>query len=460
MDGTVGRRPFPRLWRQPPKSLLEDLYHILVSQRRVWVLWDAVVALLAVPLAYWYIGVPLDRAGHAPAWQIAPLAGVLFPLIALAIGLYEREIFADRWRAVLLSATAAGLSAGAVVLTNWLVLYQPLGRTIMVVAGGVGFVAAAMPRVLVSLLGVEAVERLAVVGESAAKTIRQCAEQGKTNTDVVLTFSEEQEPRRLAVQARRAGAQQVVVSPKCNGTTLDQMVGCIRRGLRVTGLVQYVEQRYERVPAELIDLSWVVDANIHATRPALRTIKRISDLTISALGLTLTLPVTVVLAILIKTTTRGPLFYVQTRVGQHGRHFRMIKFRTMCVDAEAPGQAVWAQKNDPRVTRIGQLMRKTRLDELPQLINVLKGDMAFVGPRPERPAFERRLVPQVPHYRLRHLVKPGITGWAQVNYQYGASVDDALVKHHYDLYYIKYFTPLLDLMIALRTAGAVLRGAR
>jgi exopolysaccharide biosynthesis polyprenyl glycosylphosphotransferase len=456
----VARLRRPRAMRQRSRSLLDDVYSILVSHRRLWMVWDAVVALLMVPLSYWLCGVALDRANHAPAWQIAPLFGLLFPVVAMAVGLYERQIFMHRRRALLLGATGVVLAGGAAVLMNWFVLYQPLGRTIVVVAGGLCFVATVLPRVAVSFLNTECTERLAVVGSSAAGMLRDCTRHAGVKTEVVLTFSEQEEPRRLAVRARRAGAQQVVVAPGCNGSTLDQMVGCIRRGMRVTGLVQYVEERFERVPAEHIDLDWVVDANIHATRPALHTVKRTSDVVISVTGLLLGAPAMLILAILIKATTKGPLFYVQTRVGQHGRHFRMIKFRTMCVDAETHGQAVWAQKQDPRVTRIGWLMRKTRLDELPQLINVLKGDMAFVGPRPERPAFERALVPEIPHYRLRHLVKPGITGWAQVNYQYGASVRDALIKHHYDLYYIKYFTPLLDAMIVLRTAGAILRGAR
>jgi exopolysaccharide biosynthesis polyprenyl glycosylphosphotransferase len=460
MEWTLGPLRRPRLWPQPSRRLLEDLYSMLVCQRRFWMLWDGLLATMSVPLSYSVLGIALDRANHAPAWQIAPLFGMLLPLLALAVGLYERQVFTDRWRAVMLGATAAALTGGAAVLANWLLLYQPLGRTIVIVACGLCFVGASLPRTVVSLVGGQALERLAVVGEAAASMIRDCSRQTDSNTEIAVTFSDCEEPRRLAVRARRAGAQQVVVAPGCNSTTLDQMVGCIRRGLRVTGLVQYIEQRYERVPAELIDLNWVVDANIHTTRPAHRIVKRTGDILTSGLALTASLPVTLVLAVLIKTTTRGPLFYVQTRVGQHGRHFRMIKFRTMCVDAEAPGQAVWAQKNDPRVTRVGQFMRKTRLDELPQFINVLKGDMAVVGPRPERPAFERHLVAEIPHYRLRHLVKPGITGWAQVNYQYGASTDDALVKHHYDLYYIKYFTPILDLMILLRTGGAIFRGAR
>jgi len=451
---------WPRFRRLLPAHLIRDVHSFLISQRRFWMLWDILWACIAVPVGFWGADVAFYRTDHASMLPIAGMFGVLFILTTLAIGLYERRVFFDHWRALLRAGSAAGLAGGLLVLVNWLVMYQPLGRTIVVLASGFAFMATALPRAALSVAGSEVVERLAVVGDSAARAIQSCTLQGGGNARIVLRFPQQAEPQRLAAQARRTGAQQVVVAPGCNGTTLDQMVGCIRRGVGVTGVVQYIEQRYERVPAELIDLSWVVDANIHATRPALRLLKRIGDVAISLIALTATLPLALALAIMIKATSRGPLFYVQTRVGQHGRHFRMIKFRTMCVDAEAPGQAVWAQKNDPRVTRLGQLMRKTRLDELPQLWNVLKGEMAFVGPRPERPAFERRLVAQVPHYRLRHLVKPGITGWAQVNYQYAACVDDALAKHHYDLYYIKYFTPLLDAMIVLRTTGAVLRGAR
>jgi lipopolysaccharide/colanic/teichoic acid biosynthesis glycosyltransferase len=168
------------------------------------------------------------------------------------------------------------------------------------------------------------------------------------------------------------------------------------------------------------------------------------------------------IAIVLESGGRGPVFYHQVRVGENWRLFQVTKFRSMRVDAEADGVARWAQKNDSRVTVVGAFMRKTRIDELPQLFNVLRGDMSFVGPRPERPMFVEKLSAQIPFYSERHRVKPGITGWAQISYAYGASEEDAAQKLQYDLYYVKNYSLFLDLLILLQTAEVVLwgRGAR
>jgi exopolysaccharide biosynthesis polyprenyl glycosylphosphotransferase len=188
-------------------------------------------------------------------------------------------------------------------------------------------------------------------------------------------------------------------------------------------------------------------------------VKRAIDLVASLLLLTVTLPLLAATALAIKLESPGPVFYRQERVGQGGRPFMLFKFRSMRQDAEADGTPRWAQQADPRVTRIGALIRKTRIDEIPQAINVLRGDMSFVGPRPERPFFVDELGAQVPFYRERHSVKPGITGWAQLNYPYGASVEDARQKLQYDLFYIKYYTVMLDIAIGLQTVRVVLWNA-
>jgi lipopolysaccharide/colanic/teichoic acid biosynthesis glycosyltransferase len=167
-------------------------------------------------------------------------------------------------------------------------------------------------------------------------------------------------------------------------------------------------------------------------------------------------------AIAVKLDSRGPAFYRQRRVGLFGQGFDVVKLRSMRVDAEVPGQAVWAEKDDPRITRIGRIIRKLRIDELPQCWSVLKGEMSFVGPRPERPQFVDDLESKLPYYAERHMVKPGITGWAQINYPYGASIEDARQKLEYDLYYAKNYSPFLDVLILLQTARVVLfpEGAR
>jgi exopolysaccharide biosynthesis polyprenyl glycosylphosphotransferase len=192
------------------------------------------------------------------------------------------------------------------------------------------------------------------------------------------------------------------------------------------------------------------------------TIRRTLDVGLSLLGLILSAPVMAVAALSIKVASPGPALFRQARVGKDGKVFMLYKFRSMSVDAEQLTGPVWASEDDPRITRVGRLLRKIRLDETPQMFNVLRGDMSFIGPRPERPVFVNQLKEEIPYYVLRFAVKPGITGWAQVKYPYGSTVEDALEKLQYDLYYIKNTSIFLDLLILLRSIQVVLfgRGAR
>jgi exopolysaccharide biosynthesis polyprenyl glycosylphosphotransferase len=185
-------------------------------------------------------------------------------------------------------------------------------------------------------------------------------------------------------------------------------------------------------------------------------IKRAFDVLVSSLLLLVALPVMVLTAIAIKLDSRGPVIYRQERVGLGGRTFLCLKFRSMTVDAEKDGVARWATKDDARVTRVGAFIRKSRIDELPQLISVLRGEMSLVGPRPERPSFVKQLQAEIPFYDIRHSVKPGVTGWAQVRYTYGASVEDARRKHQFDLYYVKNHSLFLDLLVLVETVSVVL----
>jgi exopolysaccharide biosynthesis polyprenyl glycosylphosphotransferase len=186
--------------------------------------------------------------------------------------------------------------------------------------------------------------------------------------------------------------------------------------------------------------------------------KRTLDVTASGIGLLLSAPLMGIIALAVKCSSPGPVFFRQVRVGQWEQGFEVIKFRTMREDAESISGAMWAAEKDPRVTRIGRVLRKFRLDEMPQFMNVLKGEMSFVGPRPERPVFVEQLKQRIPYYGERHTVKPGITGWAQINYGYGASEEDALRKLEYDLFYIKQLSLFFDLFIVLKTIKTVLFG--
>ncbi|MFQ5805449.1 MAG: sugar transferase [Phycisphaerae bacterium] len=236
------------------------------------------------------------------------------------------------------------------------------------------------------------------------------------------------------------------------------VLACLDRRCRVTDQPTFVEKYLNEVPAENITAQWFLVADVQSSG-GYHAVKRIVDVAASLTGLLLTFPCWPLIVLLIRLDSRGPAIYKQARVGLHGRFFNIYKFRTMRVDAEQDG-ARWAQKNDSRVTRVGRFLRTSRLDELPQLWNILRGDMSLVGPRPERPEFVQKLSELIPHYRQRHLIKPGLTGWAQIRYSYGASVEDAHRKLCYDLYYLKHRSIDLDTAIIIRTVGRFLLGAR
>ncbi|NQD37558.1 TIGR03013 family PEP-CTERM/XrtA system glycosyltransferase [Permianibacter sp. IMCC34836] len=261
------------------------------------------------------------------------------------------------------------------------------------------------------------------------------------------------------------GADEIVIAVEDNRKNFptEEIIDCKLRGIQITELASFFEQRTGKIhidawsPGRMLFLDGF-DNNIFRVMT-----KRLFDIVMASIALILALPVMMLLVVIVRHESRwrDPSIYKQVRTGQHGQPFTLYKFRSMVVDAEKNG-AVWASKNDPRVTRVGAFMRKTRLDELPQLWNVLKGDMSFVGPRPERPEFVEQLSHKIPYYAMRHRVKPGITGWAQVNYPYGDSEADTREKLQYDLYYIKNYSLFLDLTILVQTAEVVLwrKGSR
>jgi sugar transferase (PEP-CTERM system associated) len=236
----------------------------------------------------------------------------------------------------------------------------------------------------------------------------------------------------------------------------------IERGVTFDHLASVYEDYTGKIAVENLRPSWLIFSEGFRKTWLLRAMKRSTDVTIAAIGLLLLAPVMLIVAVAVKLTSAGPVLYHQRRVGLDSRPFTVHKFRSMREDAEAHTGAVWATSNDTRVTRLGRVLRRTRLDELPQLWNVLVGEMSFVGPRPERPEFVDELSHSIPYYSLRHGIRPGLTGWAQVRYTYGATVEDAVEKLQYDLYYIKHVTIAFDLFIVFSTIKTVIqrRGAQ
>jgi sugar transferase (PEP-CTERM system associated) len=239
---------------------------------------------------------------------------------------------------------------------------------------------------------------------------------------------------------------------------MDQLLECRLAGVPVRTLEGFYELLRGRVPVESLKGSWLIYGEGFRQNWWRTFEKRLVDVVASLALLAVFLPVMVVTAIAIAFESGSPIFYRQERVGRGGKRFVIWKFRSMRLDAEADGKARWAEAGDPRCTRVGRLIRKTRIDELPQLFNVLMGDLSLVGPRPERPEFVAGLAQEIPFYNARHSVKPGVTGWAQVRYAYGASSHDAKKKLEYDLYYVKNHTLLLDVLILIETVRVVLRG--
>jgi len=240
-----------------------------------------------------------------------------------------------------------------------------------------------------------------------------------------------------------------------------QLLECKMRGIAVEEGIEFYERLTGRLQVESIRPSFLIFSDGFKKSKLTMWTKRITESSLSLIGLLLLSPIILVISILIKINSRGPVFYKQERVGEGGKIFKLLKFRSMVENAETNGP-VWAEQDDKRITRVGRWMRKWRIDEIPQMFNVLKGDMSFVGPRPERSFFVERLRKEIPFYDQRFSVKPGVTGWAQIKYRYGASKEDALEKLEYDLYYIKNLSPLYDFLIIFETIKVVLfgKGAR
>ena len=265
----------------------------------------------------------------------------------------------------------------------------------------------------------------------------------------------------LPRMAHRLGVDEIVVAlteRRSGSMPLRQLLDCKVSGTKVYDLNTHFEKTLGQIRIDFLSASWLIFGD-GFNQGAWRTgVKRVFDILSATILCVLSAPLMLVAALCIKLESAGPLLYRQDRVGQNGRSFTIAKFRSMRTDAEKDGTPRWASANDDRVTRVGHIIRRLRIDELPQLFNVLRGDMSLVGPRPERPFFVDQLTQEIPFYALRHSVKPGVTGWAQVRYPYGATVEDSQEKLQYDLYYVKNHTLFLDLVVLIETVGVVLTG--
>jgi len=437
---------------------------------------DLMVIALASFLATWFrFGLPVNILAVYTTSLIVTF--VMYPPAIYVFDLYNTERSFCSFEMVYRSALAVILGGVLAITVFYIAPYGPYGRGIMAIQMGLTWTFLNIWRWIYQVYFRKAVpkEPALILGAGyCGRTIYRLLQSQLSPYDVKGLLDDDPlklgEPRPtgiigkcddLAEIAMRVGASTAILAiPNNRSDKLIRNVLYARlRGMDVRDMADVYEQLTGRIPVRSIGDQWLLFAEgfylLH--KEYIQKLKRLVDLVASGLILFLTAPIIGLTALAIKIDSPGPIFYSQKRVGKGQKAFPIYKFRSMRHDAEAGG-AQWAREKDPRITRIGKLLRLTHVDEIPQIWNIFKGDMSLVGPRPERPEFVEILDKEIPYYFVRHSVKPGMTGWAQVNYRYGASIEDTKIKLEYDLYYVKNMSIFLDFKILLRTVGVVLLG--
>ena len=453
------------------------------SPRLFWlILADAAIIYGGVILAlYFRLGLNgSDNELNAKnGWFKIALASGVCVLLLYFYDLYDYIVMTNRRELLLRLVQALGIAWVLLALLFYFVPQLLIGRGVSVIS---------VPLVLVLLLGwricihgltghPDIGEKILVVGtgQTALDTAEAVWERRDAGYRIVGFISENgAKPReklgRSEILGKAPDLEDVIRNEK-----VDRVVIAVRerRGafpteallkmslagnVSIEECTSFFERITGKVHVDMLRPSWLIFAGRRRDSPFKLALRESIHRLLALLGLILSLPISILTAILIKIDSRGPIFYLQERVGMNGHVFKVIKFRSMKTDAEANGTPIWAATNDERTTRVGKVIRKLRIDEIPQFWNILKGEMNFVGPRPERPHFVEQLATAIPYFEHRHLVAPGLTGWAQIKYPYGASVSDAIQKLQYDLYYIKNQSLTLDLVIIFDTVKTILFG--
>jgi sugar transferase (PEP-CTERM system associated) len=421
------------------------------------------------------------EADHGSLWIRALVAAGAMLIGLASMGLYELRQRARFTGVLARLLIAVILAEAALALVSYFVPALFVGRGVLVLTGMFAYAGLALVRYAFLRLVDEDIFKLRVLvwgaglrAATIANHLRRRTDQrgfkivgyiGAPGDDIQVPSAKLVQPDTdLLAFVLHHRVEEIVeaMDDRRQGFPEAFLRDCRLRGIAVRDIVTFLERESGRVSVELAHPSWLIFSEGFRSDLLRLALKRLFDIGVSATVLVLAAPLALLTAIAIRIEDGGPAFYSQVRIGQNGRPFRMFKFRSMALNAEPNGQAVWADRNDPRVTRVGAFIRKVRIDELPQVFNVLVGQMSFVGPRPERPLFVESLRNSIPFYAERHYVKPGITGWAQVRYPYGASESDARVKLGYDLYYVAHHSLAFDLMVLLQTVEVVLMrsGAR
>lgn len=411
----------------------------------------------------------------------ASLVALCITCAMLTFGLYQTYVRHSRLDLLLRIAMSFALGGIALLVLYYVAPITYIGRGVLALSLLIGMCAVLSVRYVVSRLSAAEMlkQRVLIYGAGNNANLINTRLRRKSDRQSFNVIGFVPAPNQLVVVdeamlirsdetlcsiADRLNVDEIVIAPdeRRGGMPMEEMLNSVQQGVLVTDLSTFFEREAGMVQLNIVDPSWLVFSGGFDYSTPRRLTKRFFDLLAAGSLLLVAWPVMLLVALAVKLESKGPVIYRQIRVGEHGRLFEMVKFRSMRVDAESDGVARWATKDDDRSTRIGKLIRKTRLDELPQLLLVLTGEMSFVGPRPERPQFVEMLNSEIRYYDVRHSVKPGLTGWAQLRYPYGASVRDANEKLKFDLFYVKNHGLVFDLMIMLQTVEVVLfgRGAR
>lgn len=399
---------------------------------------------------------------------------VIVYLVLLATGLYRLDTCRDIKISTVRLSVSMILSFFAISVALFMFPDIDIWRSVSVYAISLTFLALITGRVLfLYFVDHESIESRVIVLGAGKRALRVLESNDKTTSNVNFihfirmgeTENEIEDAidindiKNLGEFVEENACQEIVVAIEERRGTLPvgDLLACKMDGTYISEAASFIERQVGVLNLAMFDPSWMIFSDgFDNSKKVDLFLKRLFDIFASAILLIISAPLLFITAIAVKLTSKGPVFYRQERMGLMGRTFDVLKFRSMTQNAEADGVPQWAQQNDARVTLVGKFIRKTRIDEIPQIFNVLRGDMSFVGPRPERPYFVEQLTEKIPMFDKRHTVKPGITGWAQLNYPYGASEDDSRRKLEYDLYYIKNYSIFLDLLILVQTIRVVL----
>ena len=443
-----------------------------------WLVWDFLVGLVAFWLGY--VLSPHAPVDHMPATYymvaVGAFYGFVLSLCSRCSGVPRPEHMWSRYE--LLATAIIGVAIAYVVFSTTLIftIYRPFGRYVAFGIVSISLAGILLPRAIVRALLPLSPLRVALYGSLPAchhedvldrhpflevvgwfrPKLAQLGGNPKVDLPLLGDIND-----LLSDGKEKFGLDALVF---CLGDQLTHEDGVALMRLPVCGIDVYtlgafLERFHRKVSVEGCSANWFASGPASMPNASIFGVKRIMDIGLSLTGLALTLPFWPLIALAVKLSSPGPVFFRQRRVGYRGQEFEIVKFRTMRTDAEANG-AQFATKNDPRATKVGNFLRKSRLDELPQLLNILRGSMSLVGPRPERPEFVATLRKEIPMYDLRHTVPPGLTGWAQIRYRYGAGKEDAQKKLEYDLYYLRHFSLALELEIIVKTLPMMMRGSR